>query len=223
MRRPARITRTRRARRGERGVAMFVVLMLLLTVSAAGVFVTRSSSLEIRSSGYVRQAAQTHGVAESGSSAGIARLRTSCQAYISSNLRVQAAANALPSCAQVLSSRGPVTPPCYTFVAPEFDVITSPQKLFADASGTGTSRVAGSFGLGGIAPKFQVVVTELSVDTSPRAGSDVGDPSLSVLPSRLLVESVGQTELDSMLYGGDTTNVARGNETLRAITVIPCN
>jgi hypothetical protein len=51
----------------------------------------------------------------------------------------------------------------------------------------------------------------------------VSDPSLVVLPVRLLVESEGTTELDTALYGSDTTNVARGTETLRAITVIPCN
>ncbi|MEI7550155.1 MAG: hypothetical protein WCJ91_06725, partial [Actinomycetes bacterium] len=98
-----------------------------------------------------------------------------------------------------------------------------PQTLFIAASGTGTSRTAGSFGQGGLSPRFQVRVTELGADTSPQRGSDVSDPSLAVLPVRLLVESEGTTELDSALYGSDTTNVARGTETLRAITVIPCN
>jgi type II secretory pathway component PulK len=53
-------------RRDERGVAMFVVMMLVVMVSAAGVFVARSSALEIRSSGFVRMAGQTHYVTESG-------------------------------------------------------------------------------------------------------------------------------------------------------------
>lgn len=212
----------RRARRAQRGVAMFVVMMLLMMVSAAGVFVTRSSSLEIRSSGYVRQSAQTHYVAEAGASSVMTRLRTACAAYFSSNMRVQALTG-LPGCPTITTSRGPITPPCYTFYLTDFDVITAPQTLFTGATGTGTSRTAGSFGQGGLAPRFQVRVTELGADTSPQRGTDVSDPSLVVLPVRLLVESEGTTELDSSLYGSDTTNVARGTETLRAITVIPCN
>jgi hypothetical protein len=214
--------RRRRARRGERGVAMFVVMMLLMMVSAAGVFVTRSSSMEIRSSGYVRQSAQTHYVAEAGASSVMTRLRTTCGAYFNSNMRVQALTS-LPGCPQITTSRGAITPPCYTFYLTDFDVITSPQTLFTGASGTGTSRTAGSFGAGGLAPRFQVRVTELGADTSPQRGTDVSDPSLTVLPVRLLVESEGTTELDATLYGSDTTNAARGTETLRAITVIPCN
>ncbi|MDB4928063.1 MAG: hypothetical protein JWM10_547 [Myxococcaceae bacterium] len=216
--------RQRRARRGERGVAMFVVMMLLMMVSAAGVFVTRSSSMEIRSSGYVRQSAQTHYVAETGASSVMTRLRTACAAYFNSNMRVQALTpNALPGCPMILTSRGQITPPCYTFYLPDFDVITTPQTLFTNATGTGTSRSAGSFGGGGLGPRFQVRVTELGADTSPQRGADVSDPSLTVLPVRLLVESEGTTELDATLYGTDTTNAARGTETLRAITVIPCN
>jgi hypothetical protein len=214
--------RKRKTRRRERGVAMFVVMMLLMMVSAAGVFVTRSASMEIRSSGYVRQSAQTHYVTEAGASAVMTRLRTACGAYFSSNMRVQALTG-LPGCPTIMTSRGAITPPCYTFYLSDFDVITSPQRLFVDAAGTGTARTAGSFGAGGLTPRFTVRVTELGADTSPQRGTDVSDPSLTVLPVRLLVESEGTTELDSTLYGSDATNAARGTETIRAITVIPCN
>ena len=106
----------RRARRNQRGVAMFVVMMLLMMVSAGGVFVTRSSSLEIRSSGYVRQSAQTHYVAEAGASSVMTRLRSTCAAYFSSNLRARALAGGLASeCSTIITTRGPVTAPCYTF------------------------------------------------------------------------------------------------------------
>lgn len=215
--------RRRRTVRGQRGVAMFVVMMLLMMVSAAGVFVTRSSSLEIRSSGYVRQSAQTHYVAEAGASAVMTRLRSACAAYFSSNLRVRAMSSTLPGCPAITTSRGPITPPCYTFYLDDFAVITTPQLMFPGATGTGTARTAGSFGAGGMTPRFQVRVTELGADTSPQRGTDVSDPSLLALPVRLLVESEGMTELDSALYGTDTTNIARGTESLRAITVIPCN
>lgn len=214
--------RKRTARRHERGVAMFVVMMLLMMVSAAGVFVTRSSSMEIRSSGYVRQSAQTHYVAESGATSVMTRLRTACAAYFNSNMRVQALTS-LPGCPTLMTSRGTITPPCYTFYLADFNVITTPQTIFTDATGTGVSRSAGSFGAGGLTPQFRVRVTELGADTSPQRGTDVSDPSLMVLPVRLLVESEGTTQLDATLYGSDTTNVARGTETLRAITVIPCN
>lgn len=212
----------RRPRRSEHGVAMFIVMMLLLMVSAAGVFVAKSSSLEVRSSGFVRQAAQTHYISETGASAVVARLRTSCRAYFNTFLRTRAMAVA-PECPRISTSRGDITPPCYAFLMTEFNVITSPNPLFRPPTGSGTSRVPGSLGAGGLTPNFRVMVTELGAETAPRRGTDLSSPSLSSMPMRYLVESTGSSELDTAAYGADTPNDARGTEQLRAVTVIQCN
>src|SRR5690242_15407483 len=69
-------------RRGEPGMAMLLVLMLIVLVSAAGVFASKSASLEVRSSGFARQAAQTHYVAETGLVSSLDELRRDCGKYM---------------------------------------------------------------------------------------------------------------------------------------------
>ncbi len=223
---PRRAIRRRlRRRHGERGVAMFVVMALVVMVTAAGVFATRSASLEIRSAGFVRQAAQTHYVTEAGAQAALSRMRTMCRAYFTSNLRLRALQNAISplECPQVLTSRGPITPPCYNFLLNDFDLAATPQRVFAQAAGTGVSRAEGSFGISTLQPHVYVRVTELGADTSPQRGMDMSDPSLGALPMRFLIESTGTTQQDAAGYGADTPNTARGSEQLRAIAVLQCN
>lgn len=212
-------------RRGERGVAMFVVMMLVVMVSAAGVFVARSSALEIRSSGFVRMAGQTHYVAESGAVSVLAQLRRSCQSYFTPQLRQRALLGLIPQdeCRPVLTSRGNVTQPCYNFALTDFDAITSPNAVFRAATGAGTSRTEGSFGTSFIRPTFAVRVTELGADVAPQRGMDVSSHELAAMPTRFRIEANGLTSMDPTTFGADSTNVARSAESLRAITVIQCN
>lgn len=204
---------------------MFVVMMLVVMVSAAGVFVARSSALEIRSSGFVRMAGQTHYVTESGATAVLAQLRRSCQSYFTPQLRQRALLGAISQdeCARVLTSRGYITQACYNFALTDFDVLTAPNSVFRAASGTGTGRTEGSFGTTFIRPTFSVRVTELGAEVTPQRGMDVSDPSLSNMPTRFRIEANGLTSMDQATFGADTTNVARSTEALRVITVIQCN
>jgi hypothetical protein len=55
---------TRRARSGERGAAILVVVMVLGLLSALGTFAVRSSSMVDLASGYNRQLVQTHYIAD---------------------------------------------------------------------------------------------------------------------------------------------------------------
>lgn len=217
------MNRRRHEREGERGVAMFIVLMLVVMVSAAGVFVAKSSSLEIRSAGYVRQAGQTHYVAESGLTLGITQLRTNCRAYFTERLRRDALAGVtIPGCERVSTASGFLTLPCFSFSLNEFNSVYS-VPVFDIPSGSGTARLAGSFGRGFVTPAMQVRVTELSADTSPQRGSDMTNPGIMALPMRYEISSVGMTAMDRTVFGSDTTNAARGEEAARAITVVQCN
>lgn len=214
-----------RRRRGERGVAMFVVMMLVVMVSAAGVFVARSSALEIRSSGFVRMAGQTHYVTESGAVAVLAQMRRSCRSYFTPQLRQRALVGAITQdeCGRVLTARGYVTQPCYNFALTDFDALTSPNTVFRAAAGTGVGRTEGSFGTTFIRPTFSVRVTEIGAEVTPQRGMDVSDPALANMPTRFRIEANGLTSMDQATFGADTTNVARSTEALRAITVIQCN
>jgi len=54
----------RRSRRGERGAAIFIVLLVVSLMSALGMYAVRSASLADLASGYNRQQVQTHYVAD---------------------------------------------------------------------------------------------------------------------------------------------------------------
>ena len=204
---------------------MFIVMMLVVMVSAAGVFVARSSALEIRSSGFVRMAGQTHHVTESGAVAVLAQMRRACQSYFTPQLRQRAMLGLIPQeqCPPVLTSRGNVTQPCYNFALTDFDAITAPNTVFRAATGVGSSRTEGSFGTTFIQPLFTVRVTELGADVAPQRGMDVSGHQLTGMPSRFRIEALGRTSMDPTTFGADSTNVARSSEALRAITVIQCN
>ena len=58
--------RARSARGGQRGAVLFIVAMTLAVLAAMGVYALRSASLEVRTSGYGRQAAQAHYLSEYG-------------------------------------------------------------------------------------------------------------------------------------------------------------
>lgn len=204
---------------------MFVVMAMVVMVTAAGVFVSRSSSLEIRSAGFIRQATQTHYINEGGAQAALVRMRTNCPAYFNSWMRMRAMQNLVPAleCPPVLTSRGNVTPPCYNFLLNDLDLAVAPNRVFAQPTGMGTSRTEGSFGISSLVPHVQVRVTEVGADTSPQRGMDMSDPSLQAMPMRYLFESTGTSQLDTAGYGADTPNSARGSEQLRAVAVMRCN
>lgn len=206
---------------------MFVVLMIVVLVTAAGVFVTNSTALEIRSAGYVRQAGQTQYLAESGASTAIARMRTDCRSYFTSNLRMRAITGLISAseCPRINTPGGATsTPPCYVFTMDELNRLTIPTSVFASPSGVGTSRTEGSFGVGNMAANIRVQVTELSADTSPQRGFDMSSTQLAAMPMRYEVESVGVSQQDSTTTTTtDPTNPTRGVTTVRAITTINCN
>lgn len=110
----------KRRPRGEQGMAMLLVLMLIILVTAAGVFAAQSTAMEVRSAGFVRQAAQTHYVAESGVVASMDRFSLYCSAYLQ-QMRVAAAST--PAAA------GLAEPPLqYTFRPEEFDATVGDRK-----------------------------------------------------------------------------------------------
>jgi hypothetical protein len=219
---------------------MFLVLMIIVSVSAAGVFVANASSLELRSAGFVRQAGQTHYVTEAGASSALARMRGACRSYFTDYLRRQALLSGsststpaeLRDCPRVTTyvtppgggSRvaTPVFLPCYTFLSRDFTTPMTFGSVFQSASGT-YPRTEGSLGTSGVQPVFRVVVTELGTDVSPTRGADQNQATVTTLPTRYEIASQGVTELDRASYGADLNNVARGDESLRAIAVLQCN
>lgn len=204
---------TRRAM-GEEGMAMLLVLMLIVMVSAAGVFAAQSTALEVRSAGYLRQAGQTHYVAESGLVAAIDEMRSNCQGYLGI-MRANAATAATPP--------GLAAPPLsYRFYYDDFTTrVVTPGGLFQPpTSGAGGLRVEGSLGTGLLQPGFVTTVTIIGDSLNPQVGFPAGG-SLGPRVQMLTMEfaSDGRTQLQGV---SDLRNNAVGIESARAIAQVPC-
>lgn len=63
---PFNLRSPRRTRTGERGAALFVVVMVITLLTAVGIFAARSTSIVDAATGYGRQAAQTLALADYG-------------------------------------------------------------------------------------------------------------------------------------------------------------
>ncbi len=198
------------------------VAMLIVMVSAAGVFAAQSSALEVRTSGFVRQASQTQYVSESGVVAALDRVRTDCRAYQQVIDR------------QVLMTapdpRYAEQPRTYRFYIDDFITLTLPgtNGLFARPTpGGGGARIEGSFGPGNLIAGFVTAARLAARSTQPLPGYDVGG-GRNYSPPILSVEfsSEGITRLQTSTgprardprYGGNTE--ARLNA--RVLSQVPC-
>jgi hypothetical protein len=194
-------------------MAMLLVLMLIVMVTAAGVFASQSTALEVRSAGFMRQAGQTHYVAETGVVAALDRMRESCAAYLGVMQRRAAGMAPTPGFAE---------PPLqYAFQLNDFNARVLPGAMFAAPTGGGmVSRQPGSFGIGLLEPGFVTTVTVIGLTNEPMVGYSVGGGRDLTIPMLAIeLSSNGRTSLQSVT---DLNNNALGEEQARVVAQVPC-
>ncbi len=217
-------TRRRTRAKGEEGMALLLVIILIVMVSAAGVFASQSTALEVRTSGYVRQSAQTHYVSESGVIASLDRMRAECRAYRQVIDQQAAMRVSNPNYAEQLRT--------YRFYLDDFIPLTLPgaNGLFAaPTAGMGGTRVEGSFGTGGLSPGFVTTVRIVGRSTQPLVGFDIGggrnySPEIDTLEfsadglTRLQALASMPTVTGNPLTGGNT----EARLLARVLSQVPC-
>jgi hypothetical protein len=194
-------------------MAMLLVLMLIVMVTAAGVFASQSTALEVRSAGFMRQAGQTHYVAETGVVASLEQMRQSCSAYLGVMQRRAQGTMPMSGFAEV--------PLQYRFFLNDFDSRVAPGAIFAPPTGGGmVARTPGSFGIGLLEPGFVTTVSVMGLTNEPMFGYGIGGGRDLTIPM-LAVEmtSNGLTRLQSVT---DLNNNARSEEQARVIAQVPC-
>lgn len=201
-------------------MALLLVLILIIMVSAAGVFAAQSGALEIRSSGFTRQAAQTHYVAETGAIAAMTAISYQCGMY-STEMERQAGLTMTPA-----GLREPV--PTYSFGLLDFNPTTSggasrvapfAGSIYQARSGAGPF-LAGSFGPGLMEADFTTRVSRLYVATTPQFGwAQSGGPNWQPPVYVFLFEAQGYTRLTG---ANDYSGNSRGSEAARVIAQVPC-
>jgi hypothetical protein len=205
----------RRSRRGRSraGMAMLLVMLLIVMVSAAGVFAAKSASMDVRSAGYVRQAAQTEYVSETGLMMPIVEMRRNCTGYLGLMLQQQRMAMGAPDAwleehrvqwrfglADLQRPVGGVAPP----------------PVYRAPTGVGATRTPGSFGMGLAEAAFDTRVTSLGRVPATLYGFSL-DSRINMVA--FLFESRGRVQLNGVT---DPNETGAGTIPSRAVAVVPC-
>lgn len=172
--------RARRSRRSEeRGAAMFIVLMVIMILSAIGTFAVSNARFEVQASGFLRQRAVSMEANALGAQAAMAEVSTAPAAYVS---RMKAAATT----GEICRANGslPVTPPppCFHLYALdiEYRTGTTTEHLFERPTG----GLPGSLGMDVVTGGFWVELTEPLTMTRPVPGAPI-DPTAPGAPKFL--------------------------------------
>lgn len=197
-------------------MALLLVLVLIVMVTAAGVFAAQSTAFEIRSSGFFRQAAQTHYVAETGIVASLDEMKSTCAAYLTVMRQRAATAMIPPGLAEA-----PLT---YPFYLDDFNARVIPGAIFSASTPSMGARTEGSLGATALVPGFHTDVTVLAEQSTPQYGFGVGGGRDFYVPIMAIqFESNGET-----IIQGTTNRAVRvgGNvqaqEQARMLAAVPC-
>jgi hypothetical protein len=208
-------------RAGERGAAIFIVVMVMTMLTAIGIFAIRAASLGSSTSGYDRQNTQNHYVGEYGMLSVVSELATTRRsAYVN---QMSTAHDKCWATQNLADPSANVFVPCYRLYAREVqNVLPSGHALFDQSSADGGTLVQpGSLGPAALDGDFVVEMTDPGPVGAPMAGSDVGGTGPRFRYFQVTLTSLGQVRpsADPTICDTNAATIA-GNETGRAFVVI---
>lgn len=147
-------------RAGERGAAIFVVVLVITMLTAIGVYAARSASLSTSASGHARQMTQTHYLTEYGMGLALSALAVDLVPTVK---RMQEQPDS--TCYAMTNAVGAR---CLRLLPPSLEARLAPGgKLIA----TPTATTPGSLGRTSLDPAFSIELTD-GTFTSPAQGYD---------------------------------------------------
>jgi hypothetical protein len=220
----------RRRGRGERGAAVFIVVMVIALLTAIGLVAAHNASLVDTASGYDRQLLQTSYLADYAGMVGTAEFGANPQTYLS--LMLQGS--------EQCPSNGSLTPittgapvPCYKLFMDELSqriatnfsgqTLLDQQDVSTDGSlgpplGVGTDMMNGV---------FMVEMIE-AYDSDPKAGSDVGGTSTAfhdvqvTMTATAQIRSMPTSSANGDAWCADTsTSTSASVQAIRAHVTLP--
>jgi len=183
-----------RARRGERGAAVFIVVMVIVLLTAIGLVAARSASLVDEASGYGRQALQTYYLTDYAGRVATTELGSKPQTYLD---LMRKGAEACPSNKLVAPVTTGAPIPCYKLFMNELASRVSDNYSGQTLLDTQTTTAPGSLGaplssgadmLNGV---FMVEMIE-AYKADPKAKSDVGGGANSFFDVQVTLTAFGQ-------------------------------
>jgi hypothetical protein len=207
-------------RAGERGAAVFVVVMVLTMLTAIGIFAIRAASMANLSSGYDRQNTQNHYVGEYGLLSAVAELSTTKRSAY-----VEKMGKGVETCSATKGVKSLGTGiPCYHLyandVAKAVSTNFSGRTLFEPANMKSSPIIPGSLGAAELEGDFVVEMTDPGPVGLPVAGTDVGGSAAKFKYLQVTLTSVGQVRPAGAPAACNAGAVVAGNEAGRAFVVI---
>ncbi len=154
----SRVKRARRA--GERGAAIFVVVLVITMLTAIGVYAARSASLSTSASGHARQMTQTHYLTEYAMVLGLSALSVDLAPIV--NRMQQQPDMSCYAAATAVGAR------CVRLFPPSLQAKLTPNGKLLEAP---TASAPGSLGRAALDSSFAVELSD-GTFTSPAQGYD---------------------------------------------------
>jgi hypothetical protein len=201
-------------RNQERGVAIFIVVMVLTMLSAIGVFAMRAASMATLTSGYDRQSTQNQLAGDYGMLAAATELGSSrVNGQYGEMMRTK---SDVCFANRGRSSDGGAYVPCLHLTEANIQQNVA-VPIFAPASGSLAAPpvVPGSLGPAGLAGAFDVEITDPGPVGLPVKGANLGNSNLKY--KQVTLTSTGQVRPTG---DGGSACVAAGNISGRAYIVI---
>lgn len=214
--------RRARARKSSAGAIIFIVAMTLAVLASLGLYALSASATEVKTSGYGRQAAQTHYLSEYGLTAGATDVSgTNAQLYLGMMLNATTRDSKCVSLMNVPTTASNLSQACRRMGATEIQGTWGTSKNAVETWVPGTS--AGSLGPFPLKGDFFVEVTDVGQGQMPPGY----DQNLGLCFIGVTMASVGITEPDLNLLTGSTPDygtvsttsfyASQGLETSRAL------
>ncbi len=211
-----------RARRRSRGAIVFIVSMTLAVLASLGLYALAAASTEVKTSGYGRQAAQTHYLSEYGVAAAANDMNgTNAPLYLSLMRDPTKRDSNCVSLQGVQVTAADLSKACRRMGAAELSSVWGKNlygnnvKAVEKFDGTSTAGSLGPFAISG---DFFVEITD-PAQAAPVAGNGTNMPMCYV---QYTVTSVGITQPDTnliqnlpptALYGSESLETSRGRIT----------
>jgi len=162
------------AKRRERGNALFIVVMVIMLLTAVGLFAMRSASLSNMAAGYNRQGVQTLYLSEFATRSAAAELVGKEQHYFNRIVRGSISGGDDCRANRNLSSLiAPERPPCSKLLSQ--DMWTRTNAVFPGNVGTTTEpTLLGDLGSPDMEGAFLVEMTDIAQVGTPVVGEDAG-------------------------------------------------
>ncbi len=206
------------ARKGERGTAVVVVVMVTTLITAIGVFAVRNVTQIDMAVGYSRQAAQTNALAELGTTAAMAEIADTGARYSTEMSRRDSNDRLKPAfrCAANGGAIGPLIS-CYPLAKARIEENTTSHGGETLLEPTVSGADTGSFGpLAQMQGSVVIELTEKRPTDVPIGGARAGDSAFDVTVTTTgIVNPITATEC------GDSVSTMTVKKVMRAHVIIP--